>query len=92
MLYSARVSPLERVPKIVLAQFNWHSMKTLAQCKCWRGLFGVVPTNHPALVLEVSSYKVGVLSWVSLLLSKGNLSLGIFSRLEKVAIISNLVN
>ena len=51
--------------------------------------------DHPALLLEASSHNVRVLSWVTLLPSfhsKGNLSVGILSHLEKAAKISNLVN
>ena len=49
----------------------------------------------PALILEVSSCKIGVTFGVSLLLSqyrKVNSTFGIFRHLKKVAIISNLVN
>ena len=55
----------------------------------------MVPTSYPAFVLKVSSHIVGVPSWDILLPfhnGKGNLALGTFSHLEKVIIISNLVN
>ena len=54
----------------------------------------MVPISHPDLLLGALPHNIGVLSWVSLLLSyhgKGKLSLRIFSHLEKVVIIFNLV-
>ena len=85
------MSPLERAPRIISAFISQHGMSTSAWHRHQRGNFGMVPTSHPALLLEALPRNVGVPSLVTLLLShhgKANLSLGILGYLEKVAITS----
>ena len=55
------------------------------------GYFGAAPTSCQALLLKALPHNIGVPSLVTLLPShhgKGSISLGIFGRLEKVAIMS----
>ena len=91
MLFGISVSPLERAPKIMSVKFCQHGVNIstwyIYQC----GYFGRAPIYHPALLLEALPHNFGLTSLVCLLPSchsKGNLSLGVFSHLEKVAIIS----
>ena len=89
------VSSLKKAPEIKSVHFCWHGTNILAWCKYQHGYFSVAPINHPALLLDMLPCSVGVPSVVTLLPSyhsKGNLSLGIFSHLEKVAIMSSLGN
>ena len=71
----------------------WHKSLGTVQISAW--LFQCGAINCPVLVLEASYHNVGVPFVVFLLPSshsKGILSLGIFSRLEKAALMFNLVN
>ena len=71
LFFQCGTNPLER-------QIHWHVY------------FGIAQTSHLALLLEELPRNIGVPSLVNLLPrchSKGNLSLGIFGHLEKVALI-----
>ena len=86
----SRVSPLERVLETMLAFISQYSASTLVWCILQCGYFGMAPTSCPALLLKALPGNIGVPSLVNLLSnhSKGNLSLGIFGRLEKISKIS----
>ena len=71
----------------------WHKSFGTVQISAWLLQCGAI--NCPVLVLEAPSHNVVVPFVVCLLPSshsKGILSLGIFSRLEKAALMLNLVN
>ena len=83
------------------SKLYWYSFDSMAQKLQHSTFFDAAHTlawrkiNHPVLVLEASPHNIREPSWINLLPShhsKGNSSLRTFSHLEKVAIISTLVN
>ena len=95
MLLNAKVRPSERAPKNMTVEFYQCSANTLVQRKYWFGYFVMVLINSPTLLLEALTHNIRVLSWVSLLfshLTKGYLSLKMFSHFTKAALTSNFLN
>ena len=79
------------VPKTTSVVFFQCSIIALVHCIHWYGYFGMVETSRPALILEALTRNIRVPYFVTLLPyhhGRGNLSLGIFGCLEKVAIMS----
>ena len=91
MLFSTRVWPWERTPKVILVLFCLLFLSTLVWHIHQHGYFGMVQIKHPGLLLEVLPRNIGVASIVCLLPShhsKDNISLGLFAYLKIAAIMS----